>query len=42
MSVKMTHIYHVYKHNHNANLMHQQSALTKPHLSQLQPRYVCK
>jgi len=33
MSVQTTHINHVYKCNHNANLTHQKSALTSRHLS---------
>ena len=40
MSVKMTHINHAYKHNQNANLMHQKTALTSLHLSET-PATLC-
>lgn len=36
MSVKMTHINHVHKHNHKVNLMHKKSAVTSLHLSETQ------
>jgi hypothetical protein len=42
MSVKLTHINHVYKHNHSANLMHQQSHCLVVTSDKMKPRYVCK